>query len=397
MYENCKINKPYKNNKGVTIVRITFPDGKVRDTSYAKYLMECQLGREIDKKKEKIWHIDGDKDNNDLSNLTVKSLEEISKLMQDKHTTKTCPKCNQEIDINTFDKHINSCDGNFKRRSFRHKKDRIDWEQYKNSDGTFTCPKCKRTFYAKNAIGIHYVYCVEGKEYPTKGISCENATQIHYGNNRSKNETHFYNLCVLLLGQDKVLNNERMFDGWDADIIIPEYKLAILWNGIWHYEKIFEKQDLEKTKRRDIFKENLITTKFGYTVYVIKDLGSENQGFVSNEFIKFIKLYFSDLINNAYDIIKNYSFKLPKTIKTTDNIDIITKEVKVTKKEQRRLNKIKRRVLTIYRIHLLRTSDIDFTSEGWITKASELLGISNINAWAKRHIPEFWKTCYHRK
>ena len=35
-----------------------------------------------------------------------------------------------------------------------------------------------------------------------------------------------------------VLHNEPIFNNWDADIILKEYKIAVLWNGIWHYKKI---------------------------------------------------------------------------------------------------------------------------------------------------------------
>ena len=35
----------------------------------------------------------------------------------------------------------------------------------------------------------------------------------------------------------QVLTNKPMFDGWDVDVIIPNHKLAILWNGICYYKK----------------------------------------------------------------------------------------------------------------------------------------------------------------
>lgn len=37
-----------------------------------------------------------------------------------------------------------------------------------------------------------------------------------------------------------------MFNGWDADIIIEDLKIAILWNGKWHYEKITEKHSVSQ-------------------------------------------------------------------------------------------------------------------------------------------------------
>ena len=32
-----------------------------------------------------------------------------------------------------------------------------------------------------------------------------------------------------------------IFNGWDADIILTDLKIAILWNGKWHYEKLTKK------------------------------------------------------------------------------------------------------------------------------------------------------------
>lgn len=45
---------------------------------------------------------------------------------------------------------------------------------------------------------------------------------------RSKNEIYFSDLCK---SKFVILTNNQMFNGWDADIIIPNLKIAILWNG----------------------------------------------------------------------------------------------------------------------------------------------------------------------
>lgn len=36
---------------------------------------------------------------------------------------------------------------------------------------------------------------------------------------------------------ENILTNEPIFDGWDCDIILPDFKIAITLNGIWHYKK----------------------------------------------------------------------------------------------------------------------------------------------------------------
>ena len=51
---------------------------------------------------------------------------------------------------------------------------------------------------------------------------------------RSKNEIYFSELCKDFFYDVKT--NEPIFNGWDADIIIGDLKIAVLWNGIWHYK-----------------------------------------------------------------------------------------------------------------------------------------------------------------
>ena len=103
-------------------------------------------------------------------------------------------------------------------------------------------------------------------------------------NRRSKNEIAFCELCKTKF--EKVLNNEPMFNGWDADIILPDLKIAILWNGRWHYEKITSKHSVEQVQNRDKIKINEII-KSGYYPYIIKDLGKYSKKKVNEEFGKF--------------------------------------------------------------------------------------------------------------
>ena len=74
-----------------------------------------------------------------------------------------------------------------------------------------------------------------------------------------------------------------MFNGWDADIILINYKLAILWNGPWHYQKVTRNHSLEQVQNRDKIKLNEIIN-CGFTPYIIKDLSKENSDKVTKEF-----------------------------------------------------------------------------------------------------------------
>ncbi len=104
-------------------------------------------------------------------------------------------------------------------------------------------------------------------------------------NKRSKNEIYFSELCSNYF--KVVKTNEAMFNGWDADVIIEDIKVAVLWNGIWHYEKITEKHSVKQVQNRDRIKIEEIK-KVGYTPYIIKDMGKYKPSFVKEEFEKFI-------------------------------------------------------------------------------------------------------------
>jgi hypothetical protein len=101
---------------------------------------------------------------------------------------------------------------------------------------------------------------------------------------RSKNEIAFATLC-----QEKfsnVVTNVAMFDGWDADVILQDQKVAVLWNGPWHYRKLTKKHSIEQVQNRDRIKLKKIA-EAGYTSYVIEDQSGESTSKVQVEFQKF--------------------------------------------------------------------------------------------------------------
>ena len=110
---------------------------------------------------------------------------------------------------------------------------------------------------------------------------------IQAENKRSKNEKYFCKLCEQHF--KNVKHNEPVFNGWDADVIIDDIKVAVLWNGKWHYEKIKENHSVEQVQNRDRIKIKEIEN-CGYKPYIIKDMGKYNPQFVENEFQKFINI-----------------------------------------------------------------------------------------------------------
>lgn len=86
---------------------------------------------------------------------------------------------------------------------------------------------------------------------------------------RSKDEIALYRLCA-----DTWMNtthNEVIVDGWDADILLNDQKVAVLWNGPWHYRQLqLVNHSLSQVQTRDRLK----TRKFaelGWRVFVFED------------------------------------------------------------------------------------------------------------------------------
>lgn len=103
---------------------------------------------------------------------------------------------------------------------------------------------------------------------------------------RSKNEKYFCELCESYF--NNVTHNDPMFNGWDADVLIHDLNIAVLWNGPWHYKQISKSQSLLQVQNRDKIKIQEIIN-FGWKPYIIKDLGKYNPNFVKEQFDIFIK------------------------------------------------------------------------------------------------------------
>jgi len=107
---------------------------------------------------------------------------------------------------------------------------------------------------------------------------------------RSKNEILFAELC-----KNRFISTEfnaPIFNGWDADVIIHDHKLAILWNGNWHHKKITSQHSVEQVQKRDQKKMEEIL-ELGYKYWVIEDFGKYNSKFVEEKFqeiLVFLKL-----------------------------------------------------------------------------------------------------------
>ena len=160
------------------------------------------------------------------------------------------------------------------------------------------CPKCKLESKRKytNYSYIDQTCTVCGKIFnwrkvrKTCSTECESKKQSETGRKsafiqnetrRGKNEIHFSELCKTIYKD--VLCNIPMFNKWDADVILPNEKIAVLWDGIWHHKKCAKKHSLERTQMKDKIKRHEIENA-GYIPYVINDFGPANPKFVLEQF-----------------------------------------------------------------------------------------------------------------
>ena len=212
-----------------------------------------------------------------------------------------CYSCSNFIIINEREKLFPSKEKYFcskscaNKREFKEETKKKISETFKNKpkkEFTFECLNCAMTkILIDNKKNRAKKFCSISCSTKYKNITlnmCQKGGLKSYSkqNKRSKNEILFHELCENYFYG--VTNNEQFFNGWDADVILHEHKIAILWNGIWHYKKITKNHSLEQVQNRDKIKV-LEIEKFGYEPYIIKDMGKFNKNFVMSEFIKLIE------------------------------------------------------------------------------------------------------------
>ena len=156
-------------------------------------------------------------------------------------------------------------------------------EYYKNP---YICKKCAKIIPFEKRENKFFCNCKCAGSYNTIGKHHKEETKLKIKNTinnsiklygpykqshtyvvRSKNEIKLFEI----MSKDYVcLHNKRMFNNRDADIIIPDLKLAILWNGIWHYEQVIKNRSIKQMINMDDYKLRQIK-KCGYNFIIVKD------------------------------------------------------------------------------------------------------------------------------
>ena len=160
------------------------------------------------------------------------------------------------------------------------------------------CKICKNSFVHKRKDKITcsskcYHEAVVGQGKTTWNL---NKNSLHRKIGRSYNEMKLYEMIKNKWPDAK--HNLFIFNGFDADIIIPTLKLAIHWNGIWHYKQIINEQHFCNIISRDKMRYEEIE-RCGYTNYIIKDIKSrKDYNLVNSEFDKLTQ-YIDSLVGDS--------------------------------------------------------------------------------------------------
>jgi endogenous inhibitor of DNA gyrase (YacG/DUF329 family) len=148
----------------------------------------------------------------------------------------------------------------------------IEKNNFERVEKDFQCFICKTKFTLKLKPNKNI-----GRKYPLcDSILCESQFRIFCGkqsaskrNKRSKDEIKLYDL--LSLHFNNMSNNTPIVDGWDADIILNDQKIAILWNGPWHYRDMnMSNHSLNQVVNRDILK-IIRLEEYGWSVLIYQD------------------------------------------------------------------------------------------------------------------------------
>jgi hypothetical protein len=176
-------------------------------------------------------------------------------------------------------------------------------------DDKATCYKCKpfykfifshpkKSFKCKRCdVIIHNIrkekYCSECRMLRQQENGRKNAAS-QYQLKRSWSEIQFGNLCKEKFNH--VTFNDPIFPhdpptgaNWDADVLIHDYKIAVLWNGPWHYRKLMDTHRFKQTQIRDCIKIDRIKA-YGWEPFVIEDkVGKKSIDLVNKYFTLLLK------------------------------------------------------------------------------------------------------------
>jgi len=258
-----------------------FPDFPlICDKLYQKYLTHTKNSEKF------ISHIENTKKENEKQRK-IKLEKEYNTYREN---PKKCLKCNNNI---PFEKRNNNyCSRKCSNSRIWTEEDKLKKSKaYKNSEKCAAQVENQKEKFKKTMIDI-ICYCgkknikVSPNTYNSeKSYSCSNEVckkTLKTMNmrksgkasaakrcKRSKLEVKLFNLLCNYF--DNITHNDPIANGWDADILLHDYKIAILWNGPWHYKEMgFSNHSLSQVVNRDCIK-IMEFEKIGWSVIIYED------------------------------------------------------------------------------------------------------------------------------
>jgi len=124
------------------------------------------------------------------------------------------------------------------------------------------CEVCKGLFECKHASKKRFCGCRCVGSYRGRRSS-----QVVV--KRSKQEIELFEL--VRRAYPEALSNKVIAEGWDADIVLEGYKIAVMWNGPWHYKSLnFKNHSLAQVQNRDRLKKRVFE-KLGWRLFIFED------------------------------------------------------------------------------------------------------------------------------
>lgn len=130
----------------------------------------------------------------------------------------------------------------------------------------FTCRTCKLQFKSRSKKQLCSACFILWKSEHGRAMGLKSAKiQVK----RSKQEIELFEMCNKHF--TNVSHNIDLCSGWDADIILNNERIAVLWNGPWHYKQMPHKNhSLLQVQNRDKIKQRVLT-EAGWRVLIFED------------------------------------------------------------------------------------------------------------------------------
>lgn len=134
---------------------------------------------------------------------------------------------------------------------------------------TWVCPVCNKELKLHSYDAKHRKYC--------SGTCRNKINNLKQCGNRSKAEIKLGGILKSTFPSLTILTNDRTcLGGLELDFYIPELKVAIEWNGIYHCKPIHGNDKLNRVIERDLTKKRMCDT-LGIHLIIIEDKTSHNK------------------------------------------------------------------------------------------------------------------------